>query len=107
MDTKAELQKWYDLAIQPKPSASDGYHYIGCSTEMLELLDHAHEIPHADAKNWKPISSDRAACQIESALANRPTVAQQVALERIETAWKDPNWTPDVAMKSFFDLDLV
>jgi hypothetical protein len=74
---------------------------------MLDLLDHAHEIPHDDAEHWKPISSDRVACQIETALAKPRTPAQYFALVKLKTAWKDPNWTPDVAMKSFFDLDLV
>jgi hypothetical protein len=106
MANKATLEKWYRSA-EAKPSASVGYHYIGCTNEMLKILDHAHEIPHADAEHWRPISSHRAVCQFQFALAKPLSLAQQFRLVTLNAAWKDPNWSPDVAMKSFCDLDFI
>lgn len=103
---KAILQEWY-VSTQASPAVSVGYYYPGCTTEMLKLLDHAHEIVHADARHWRPISSDQAALEFQTALVNQPTKAQQECVARLKAAWTDPDWSPDVVMKSFFDLDAV
>jgi hypothetical protein len=74
---------------------------------MLKLLDHAHEIRHADAGHRTPISSEHAAREFQIALAKTPTRAQQQCVARLKSAWTDIDWSPDVAIKSFFDLDTV
>jgi hypothetical protein len=100
------LEEWYRSA-RISPSASVGYRYPGCTIKMLKLLDHAHEIRHADARHWKPISSNRAAHEFENDLARPPTRAQRECITRLKSAWTDRKWSPDVAIKSFFDLDVV
>jgi hypothetical protein len=74
---------------------------------MLLVLEFAHLIPHADAEQWRPISSDQAASEFQSALAAPPSKDQQERLKRVKIAWTDPNWSPDIAMKSLYDIDAV
>jgi hypothetical protein len=71
------------------------------------MLKHSHEIPHPDARHWKPISSDRAAWEFQTNLAKPPTNGQQEGILRLRAAWNSPDWSPDVAMKSFWDLNMV
>jgi hypothetical protein len=101
---KAVLQEWC-LSIKTSPSESVGYRYPGCTTEILNLLEKPNKISRSDARNWRPISSDQAAWEFQDALSKRPTNTQQESIARLKAAWTDSDWSPDVAMKSFFDLD--
>lgn len=86
------------------PDISIGYNYPGLKTEELQLLDHAHEIKHS-VHQWKPISADRAAAELEAMLSQPPSGKQKEAIKRLRDAWQTKEWTPDIAIKSFQDLD--
>jgi hypothetical protein len=103
---KAVLQDWY-FSTEARPFPYIGYRYPGCTNKMLRLLEHAHEIPHADAGSRRPICSNRATCELQTVLTQQPTVAQEECIARLRAAWTHGDWTPDVALKSFFDLDAV
>jgi hypothetical protein len=100
---KAILQKWY-LSITAKPSASDGYWYHGCTDKAIKFLDHTQ---HAEAEYRTPISSKQATREFVTALKTPPTRAQRNGIARLKAAWNSPYWSPDIALKSFFDLDAV
>jgi hypothetical protein len=100
------LQMWY-FSTRVTPAATIGYPYPGCTTELLRSLDHAHEIAHNDAENWKPISSAQAAAEFQAALKEPPSKLQRESIRRLKAVWHDKKWSPDVAMKSFFDLDVA
>ncbi|MCJ1246007.1 hypothetical protein MMC30_003211 [Trapelia coarctata] len=91
-------------ATKVTPNINIGYNYPGCTTEELQHLDHAHEMKHP-VQQWKPISADRAAAELEAMLARHPTAKQRDAIQRLKDAWTTKDWTPDIAIKSFQDFD--
>lgn len=87
------------------PNINIGYNYPGCTYEELRILDHAHEIAHPIQALRQPISPDQAAAELEDILAHAPNAKGRAALQRLKDAWTTPDWTPDIAIKSFNDLD--
>lgn len=87
------------------PNINIGYNYPGCTYEELRMLDHAHEVAHPVQALWQVISPDQAAVELEDLLALAPNAKGRAALQRLKDAWATPDWTPDIAIKSFNDLD--
>jgi len=87
------------------PNINIGYNYPGCTYEELRILDHAHEIAHPVQALRQVMSPDQAAVELEAILALAPNAKGRAALQRLKDAWKTPDWTPDIAIKSFNDLD--
>ena len=86
------------------PNINIGYNYPGVTIEELQILDHAHEMKHS-VRHWHTVSADRATAELEALLAQPPSGKQKDAIKRLRDAWTIEDWTPDIAIKSFSDLD--
>ena len=83
--------------------------YPGCTQEELRSLDHAHEYAWHKVwiKRYRPIHIRQGAADLVAQLKKPPSESQLAAIERLNTEWNKDTWTPDLAMKSFADLDKV
>ena len=84
-----------------------GYRYPGCNQAELRELDHAHENAHRFRGTFRPISQAKATARLKVWLKQPPSPYLQSAIDRLRTAWNDKNWTPNFAIKCFYDLDRV
>jgi len=95
------------LITRDPPSAEFGYRYPSCTNAQLRILETCHKFDHPGAKSWKPISSSRATKEFLADLRKPPTQEQKQCIETLRVAWNHSYWTPDIAIKSFFDIDKV
>lgn len=102
-DIPEKYIRYYE-ATKITPAIDKGYSYPGLTQEELRLLDHAHETAHL-IEDWTVISPDEAAAELEERLAKYPNEQGREVIKRLKNAWTTKDWTPDIAIKSFFDLD--
>ena len=89
------------------PDIHTGYKYPGCTQAELRELDHAHENANRFRGVFRPMSKAQAVARLKAWLKQPPSPDLQSAIDRLREAWNNKNWTPDVAMKCFCDLDRV
>ncbi|MCJ1246009.1 hypothetical protein MMC30_003213 [Trapelia coarctata] len=83
------------------------YYYPGCISEQLHALQNFHAPDPELVRWWRPRTLDHATSTLKAFLAEPPSDLESDAIRRLDTAWKDKTWTPDVAAKSFHDVDLA
>jgi len=89
------------------PHTNKLYNYPGCTSEQLYALQHFHA-PEPDlVRRWRPRTLDKAPSNLKDFLAVPPSDPENDATRRLDTAWKVKDWTPDVAIKAFSDIDIV
>ena len=102
-----ERDKEQYRATQKKPSMKHGTPYDGCTQKDLDELLHATDYAWERFKRqkFKVVSLDCATQELEKALALPPKLYVQAARDRLRKAVSNPDWTPDLPVKAFYDLD--
>ncbi|MCJ1389360.1 hypothetical protein MMC18_002216 [Xylographa bjoerkii] len=106
-DTDPRLNRQHYDATRKPPSINEGTPYPGCTQEELRSLDHAHELNWHKPwiKRYRRMDIRQAVADFVARLKIQPSESQLAAIERLRFEWNKETWTPDLAMKSFADLD--
>ncbi|MCJ1246008.1 hypothetical protein MMC30_003212 [Trapelia coarctata] len=82
-----------------------GYNYPGCTMDELNKLHAQQDLPYNLLMKWKLSNMDRATANLEEFLAKPPGQQESMVIARLKNAWNDTNWTPDVAIKCWNDIN--
>lgn len=102
-DPVKNRQYYEDTTVTP--NINIGYSYPGVTYEDLRELDHAHEMCHRFIHKWFPVRRSEATADLVAWLKRPPSDRAQAALKNLKQAWSSRSWSPDIAIKSFFDID--
>ena len=108
-DTDPRLNRQHYEATKIPPSIHEGTPYPGCTQEELRSLDHAHEPRWHKVweKKFRYMDIRQAVADFVARLSEPPSESQLVAIKKLRSEWNKETWTPDLAIKSFADLDRV
>ena len=103
-DDPVKNRKYYE-DTKVTPHVDIGYDYPGCKLEQLQELDHADEMCDRFINKWVPVSMSEAKAELLEWLAKPRSDGSKEAIARLRSAWTSKHWSPDIAMKSFRDID--
>jgi len=102
-DDPAKARKYYEQSAVT-PNVEIGYKYPGVTNDDLRELDHADQMCERFMYTWEPVGLSEATHGLVEWLRKPRSDRARQAIERLRDAWTG-TWSPDIAIKSFFDLD--
>ncbi|MCJ1246005.1 hypothetical protein MMC30_003209 [Trapelia coarctata] len=102
-DDPEKNRKYYEQT-SVTPHVEIGYEYPGITNDDLRELDHADQMCGRFVYTWEPVSLSEATVGIVESLRKPRSDRAERAIKRLRDAWSG-KWSPDIAIKSFFDLD--
>ena len=87
------------------PDTHKFYSYPSCTSKQLYTLQHFHAPNPELVERWRPRTLGHATSTVKAFLAMPPSDQERDAIRQLESAWKNKDWTPDVAINALSDVD--